>query len=85
MHPVPPRMSEDEEHLGVLAMRFRGTRREAERRAIVMDYSETVRRLIDGGNWREMPAPEDQLPDDYMPKRFFEYWGLRQGDAVSDA
>jgi hypothetical protein len=64
----------DVERLGVLAMKFRGTRRDAERRDIATDYSQTVERLIRSGGWNEMPALEDQLPDDWMPKAFFDYW-----------
>jgi hypothetical protein len=79
MHSFPPRTSQDEERLGELAMKFRGTRRDAERQAIAGDYSETVDRLILSGGWREMPAPEDQLPDAWMPNAFFEYWSRRQG------
>ncbi len=78
MQSFPPRMTHDEERLGELAMKFRGTRRDAERAAIAADYSETVRRLICGGAWQEMPAPEDQLPDAWMPEAFFEYWSRRQ-------
>ena len=71
-------MGQDENRLGELAMRFRGTRHKAERQAISQDYSQTVARLIQSGIWREMPAPEDQLPDDWMPKAFFDYWSYRQ-------
>jgi hypothetical protein len=38
-----------------------------------------VERLIDSGNWEEMPAPEDQLPDNWMPRKFFDYWFQRYG------
>jgi hypothetical protein len=68
----------DEERLGGLAMRFRGTRCEADRRAIARDYTQTVERLIRSESWREMPPPEDQLPDDWMPEAFFTYWSQRQ-------
>ena len=78
MSPLPPGMSQDEERLGGLAMQFRGTRRDVERRDIARDYSETVERLIRSGSWHEMPAPEDQLPDDWMPEAFFQYWSQRQ-------
>jgi hypothetical protein len=74
MNPIPPAVAQDAERLGVLAVRFRGTRRDAERRDIARDYSQTVERLIRSGSWHEMPAPEDQLPDDWMPKAFFDYW-----------
>ena len=70
--------SPDAERLGELALRFRGTRRYSERRSIARDYSQTVDRLIHSGNWHEIPAPEDQLPDMWMPKTFFEYWFRRQ-------
>jgi hypothetical protein len=73
-------MPKDEERLGELAMKFRGTRHQAERRTIAADYSRTVERLIQSGDWGEMPAPEDQLPDDWMPRAFFEYWSRQ--DAV---
>ena len=55
-------------------MKFRSTRRDAERHDIATDYSQTVERLIHSNRWYEMPAPEDQLPDDWMPKAFFDYW-----------
>jgi hypothetical protein len=55
-------------------MQFRDTRREAERRDIAEEYSQTVERLIQTGCWNEMPSFEDQLPDDWMPKAFFDYW-----------
>lgn len=74
MNSIPPRVAGDAEHLGILAMTFRGTRCESERREIAREYSQTVERLIQSGVWHEMPAPEDQLPDDWMPKAFFDYW-----------
>src|SRR5437868_14477051 len=60
--PLPPRMWQDEDHLGELALKFRGTRRAADRQAIAGQYAQTVDRLIQGGTWQEMPGPEDQLP-----------------------
>lgn len=63
--------------LGALAMRFRGTRDEVARREIAQDYERAVMQLINGGKWREIPALEDQLPDEWMPEAFFEYWQLR--------
>jgi hypothetical protein len=32
-----------------------------------------------GGHWSEMLSPEDQLPDDWMPREFFDYWLGRPG------
>jgi hypothetical protein len=84
MHYFLPRISQDEERLGELAMKFRGARRDKERQTIAEDYSQTVQHLIDGGGWREMPAPEDQLPDAWMPSAFIEDWSRRQGDPQSE-
>jgi hypothetical protein len=74
MHPSSAIPITDEERLGALAMQFRGTRGESERQDIAREYRRTVHRLIQGGHWCEMPAPEDQLPDDWMPREFFDYW-----------
>jgi hypothetical protein len=79
MHPFPPIPVTDEERLGALAMQFRGTRLDSERHDIAREYARTVHRLIQGGHWYEMPAPEDQLPDDWMPPAFFDYWLGRPG------
>jgi hypothetical protein len=78
MNSMPRNVAQDEERLGGLAMKFRGTRRDTERRDIARDYSETVERLIRSGWWQEMPPPEDQLPDDWMPTAFFAYWSRQQ-------
>lgn len=72
----------EEERLGSLAMQFRGTRCEEERQEIAKEYAQTVERLIHSGQWHEMPPLEDQLPDDWMPAAFFEYW-LRPEDPQS--
>ena len=74
MDPGPLDISQDEEHLGALAMAFRGTRLDSERRNLANAYTQTVDRLIQSGNWTEMPAAEDQLPDAWMPKSFEDYW-----------
>jgi hypothetical protein len=79
MNPLPPSLEQDEDRLGGLAMKFRGTRLDAERRDIAKDYSQTVGRLIQSGRWHEMPSPEDQLPNDWMPPAFFEYWSRQEG------
>jgi hypothetical protein len=74
MTPFSDSLLQDEARLGSLAMQFRGTRRDEERRAIAQEYSRAVDRLIHGGRWHEVPPPEDQLPDAWMPRAFFEYW-----------
>ena len=71
-------VARDEGRVGGLAMQFRGSRREEERRGIAKDYGETVERLIHSGRRHEMPLPEDQLPDDWMPQAFFAYWSRQQ-------
>lgn len=65
-----------ETQLGSLAMEFRGTRDEARRRAVTADYARVVGKLVASGKWREMPAIEDMLPDERMPRAFFEFWSL---------
>ncbi len=68
---VPPA-----KRLGILAMQFRGTRDEDNRRAIAREYALVVTELIDSKKWREIPPLEDQLPDEWMPESFFTYWSL---------
>jgi hypothetical protein len=63
----------DQACLGIVAMKFRGTRDAAQRRAIAGQYADTVRKLTKSGKRTDMPAPENQLPDDDMPKEFFEF------------
>ena len=74
MTPSRPSTKTDEEYLGELAMKFRGTRLDAERQDVAKKYSDTVNRLINSNAWAEAPSPEDQLPDKWMPTEFFEYW-----------
>lgn len=65
-----------EKKLGMLAMKFRGTRDEAQRCAIAGEYARTVSELTASNKWRRIPPLEDQLPDEWMPKEFFTYWSL---------
>jgi len=53
---LPPNIAQDEERLGGLALQFRGTRRDAERREIAKHYSQTVERLIQSGRWHDAPS-----------------------------
>jgi len=62
----------DQEQLGQLAMSYREITDRAERQKIVNEYAQTLKRLIDSG-WDEVPPPEDQLPDDDMPREFFAF------------
>jgi hypothetical protein len=62
--------------LRILAMRFRSTRDEAVRAAITAEYAQVVTELIEGGKWTEMPTFEDQLPDERLPRSFFDYWEI---------
>jgi len=74
MFHYPASVTQEEQRLGELAMRFRGTRDTTQRDEIAADYSETVDRLIASGQWSSAPAPEDQLPDEAMPEAFFDFW-----------
>lgn len=65
-----------ETQLGLLAMRFRGTRDEAERNAVTEEYAQVVERLISSGKWKEMPSFEDMLPDERLPLAFFVHWEI---------
>lgn len=74
MSRAPFDVSEEEMELSRLAMRFRHDRDESVRREVAAEYAKVVDRLIASGTWNEIPSPEDQLPDDYMPKAFDDYW-----------
>jgi hypothetical protein len=74
MTPIPPNIAQDEDLLGWLAMRYRRTRDRADRNQIAKEYADVVDRLIRSGAWQHAPPPEDQLPDDDMPRAFFEFW-----------
>jgi hypothetical protein len=71
---MPIDVDREEDHLGSLAMRFRRTRDDGERRVIADEYAQVVDRLIRTGRWEEPPSPEDQLPDEFMPPAFMAYW-----------
>jgi hypothetical protein len=74
MFHYPVSVVQDEERLGQLAMTFRGTRDAVQRQEIATEYTGTVNRLIASGQWQIVPGPEDQLPADWMPDAFLEYW-----------
>jgi hypothetical protein len=65
-----------ETQLGLLAMRFRSTRDEAERASVAGRYDQIVKQLIRSREWEEMPAFEDMLPDEWMPEAFFKFWSI---------
>ena len=65
-----------ESELGHLAMQFRSARDEEERAAVAERYGQIVGELIRGGNWEEMPAFEDMLPNRWMPEAFFKHWSI---------
>jgi hypothetical protein len=64
-----------ERRLRILAREFRGTKNE--RVTIAQIYAEAVVQLINGKKWKNIPALEDQLPDEWMPEQFFTYWSLQ--------
>ncbi len=65
-----------ETQLGLLAMRFRSTRDEAQRDEVTAAYGRVVAQLIESGKWKEMPGFEDMLPDERMPEAFFQFWSI---------
>jgi hypothetical protein len=65
-----------EAELGLLAMRFRSTRDESVRDEVAAAYGLIVDELIASGQWGEMPAFEDMLPDERMPEAFFDFWSI---------
>ena len=65
---------EDEDILGMLACQYRRNRDHGSRESIKAQYAEVVDRLIKSGTWNEVPSFEDQLPDEAMPKAFWNYW-----------
>jgi hypothetical protein len=68
---IPP-----ETKLGLLAMQFRGTRDAPVRDEVTADYERVVNDLIASGQWEEMPASEDMLPDERMPEAFYKFWSI---------
>ena len=71
---------DDKDKLGILAFEFRNKRdyfglKDIE--PIVKEYAEVVERLIKSGIWDACPPPEDQLSDTFMPKAFFEHFGVK--------
>ena len=68
------RTPDDATLLGHLAMEYRGNRDENNRRRVAAEYADAVARLIASGSWEEAPSLEDMLPDEWMPKAFYDYW-----------
>lgn len=66
----------DEQLLGFLAGRFRGVgcQKDAKerRKEIVEQYLIAFQRVKENGG--EFPGPEDTLPDEYMPEKWWEGW-----------
>lgn len=62
-------IKDDMEFLGKLAMEFRSA---TDKQDVARRYALVVKRLIATGlwHWNHMPPPEDQLPDEFMPKEF---------------
>jgi len=69
-----PFLNDDNSLLGHIALRFRSAQSDADRRQIAKEYGQVVEHLIQGRQWNEMPPSEDQLPDEYMPTGFVEFW-----------
>lgn len=76
-------VAELEKTLGILARDFRATRRKRTRVSIAKRYAEVVTRLVAGGRWKRIPPLEDQLPDEWMPDEFLDYWSLGRPKGAS--
>ena len=63
-----------EQLLSKLAMQFRGTSDTRKRTQIAKEYRQVVKKLSEGGKWKDVPPPEDQLPDEFMPPEFNKHW-----------
>jgi hypothetical protein len=63
--------------LCILAREFRATRDEDEQSVLAGKYAQAVHQLIESKKWKRIPVLEGQLPDEWMPEEFFEYWSLR--------
>jgi len=74
-----------ETQLGHLAMQFRSALNEAERAAVAGCYEHIVKHLIRSGEWEEMPAFEDMLPDEWMPEAFFTFWSIPSPHGHTDS
>lgn len=77
MKPRQPSNVRLEKELCTLARDFRATRDERTRVSISEKYAESVMQLIESKKWKKIPTLEDQLPDEWMPEQFFEFWSLR--------
>ncbi|RDJ35581.1 MAG: hypothetical protein DWQ19_12250 [Crenarchaeota archaeon] len=61
-------------YLEQISYDFNHTTDENERTKLVEYYAHYVRELIATGLWLTIPPIDARLPDNYMPKEFFEYW-----------
>lgn len=68
--------------LGGLAARFR--KNAVAQNAVVTEYAETVRKLLQFSEWCGEPDVDSQLPDKFMPQVYKDYWSLRHGLAFLD-
>jgi len=73
-----------EDHLGQLAFQFRGAKRdEKKRRKIVKKYEVAMKKLFKIG-WSGEPDVESQLPDEYMPQVYKDFWTERLQRSQAD-
>jgi hypothetical protein len=69
-------MSDVNKNLGYLAMKFRSYDNSQDRFIAALEYEKEVNRLVTLRNWKEIPTPEERLPDQWMPLSFYRYWKL---------
>ena len=66
----------EENTLGQIAMKFRGDPNPQKRLCIAVEYENEVNRLIATKKWKDVPSPEDMLPNSWMPLSFYRHWKL---------
>ncbi len=81
-NPIRTCISDNEAQLGALAMKFHATRDSAERDVIAKQYAKMVKELVKNSCWKEMPPPEDQLPDDLEMPESVPYWDYKSRNVI---
>jgi len=70
-----------EDELANIAMAFRGAPQDSEERdSIAERYRSIMEQIFVYEDWCGEPEVESQLPDEYMPDVYKEYWKNKLGD-----
>jgi hypothetical protein len=71
--------------LGTLAETFRTTTDNKAKQEIADFYRKRVCWLVESTKWDEMPPHENQLPQNWMPFEFYDYWESRVAQRSKNA